>query len=100
MNQRYVNAYTDYPFAELGDTLGKKAPMRNCKVLYWDRDKYCHIEIDGISLPSIKRGYIYRVERNLNERQVKKLKSKAWNEPPVSKRSLASLPEIDWSKYE
>lgn len=54
-----MKAWTDYPIVELGDTPGKLAPVRECKVLDWDGDKYCHIEVEGVR-EHVKRGYLYR----------------------------------------
>lgn len=50
--------YTNYPFGELGDTLGKDAPMRECEVLSYDGDKRCNIIVEGVR-GHIKSGYIY-----------------------------------------
>ena len=55
-------AYTDYPFEELGDTLNAPAPTRECMVTSYDGDKYCNIKIEtaqGVKRYWIKRGYIY-----------------------------------------
>ena len=38
-----LDAYTDYPFEELGDTANEKAPIRKCTILTWDRNKYCDV---------------------------------------------------------
>lgn len=62
------DAWTDYPITEFGDTVGKPAPKRRCKVISCDRDKYVLIELDHPRPPSkilakftteIKRWYVY-----------------------------------------
>lgn len=50
--------FTDYPFVELGDEPGKKAPVRKVLPLNYDGDKYCDVLVDGI-YSNIKAGYIY-----------------------------------------
>ena len=65
-----IDAFTDYPFADLGDTPGELAPIRSCKVLTYDHNKYCDILVifedsDGDVrgyLSSVKAGYIYKNE--------------------------------------
>ena len=51
-------AWTDYPILALGDESGKEAPIRQCTVLAYDRDKYCYVEVDGVP-ELIKHCYIY-----------------------------------------
>lgn len=53
-----MEAFTDYPIIELGDVPNKLAPVRKCKVLSYDGDKYCEILVSGIKT-SIKSGYLY-----------------------------------------
>lgn len=53
-----MQAYTDYPFTELGDVSGKQAPIRSCIVVDYDDNKYCTIIVEGLET-CIKRGYIY-----------------------------------------
>lgn len=50
--------WTDYPIIELGDEPGKEAPVRECKPIAYDRDKYCRVEVEGVTT-SFKAGYIY-----------------------------------------
>lgn len=57
--------YTDYPFESLGDTEGEESPIRDIKILGYDGDKYCKIEVSGIH-EWIKTGYIYKEERRFN----------------------------------
>lgn len=53
-----MNAYTDYPIEWLGDEAGKLAPIRPCKVVSYDGNKYCGVMVDG-SYQEIKAGYLY-----------------------------------------
>ncbi len=50
--------YTDYPFIELGDEAGKKAPIRKVMPMEYDGDKYVKVLVDGV-YSEIKAGYIY-----------------------------------------
>ena len=54
-----MEAFTDYPFLPLGDTAGREAPIRRCRVLSYDGDKYCTILVNGLKT-EIKAGYLYR----------------------------------------
>ena len=56
--------YTDYPFVELGDKPGEKAPTRKVRIIRYDGNKYVDILVGGI-LTSVKCGYIYK--ENLEE---------------------------------
>jgi hypothetical protein len=51
-------AYTDYPIIELGDKPWQTAPMRECRVLGYDGNKYCRVVVEGVEL-EIKSGYVY-----------------------------------------
>lgn len=51
--------WTDYPFVELGDMSGAKAPVRECKPVSYDGDKYLTIEVEGVRV-EVKRGYVYK----------------------------------------
>jgi len=53
-----MKAYTDYPFEFLGDQPYMIAPIREIKIISYDGDKYCHIEVEGHET-EIKVGYIY-----------------------------------------
>lgn len=53
-----MKAWTDYPFAELGDTPGREAPVREITVLSYDSDKYCRVLVGGVET-EIKAGYVY-----------------------------------------
>lgn len=50
--------WTDYPIVELGDEPGVKAPVRKCKPIKYDGNKYTTVEVGGI-ITSFKAGYIY-----------------------------------------
>ena len=43
-----ITCWTDYPFTELGDISGKKAPIRHVHVTSYDGDKYATVIVDGI----------------------------------------------------
>lgn len=57
-----ITLYTDYPITSLGDKEGMLAPIRKCRIINFDGDKYCKVEIKENNLKvfeEIKRGYIY-----------------------------------------
>jgi hypothetical protein len=54
-------ALTDYPISQLGDKPNQEAPWRQVKVLSYDGNKYCTVEIEGCVL-EIKAGYLYSRE--------------------------------------
>jgi len=53
-----MKAYTDYPFARLGDVWHEETPIRKCIVTSYDVDKYCKIVIAGCE-EEVKSGYLY-----------------------------------------
>jgi hypothetical protein len=59
-----MKAWTDYPFTQLGDTPGMRAPVREIEVVEYDDDKYCviliHSDDGSIMTSEIKSGYIYQ----------------------------------------
>jgi len=57
------DAYTDYPFTELGDTAGEEAPIRKCKILTWDRNKYCDILVYFVDKDGDLRGHINNIKQ-------------------------------------
>lgn len=73
-----MKAWTDYPFTSLGDTAGKKAPVREIEVLSYDDDKYCKIRVQGQE-HEIKAGYIYQQEGRIGE------------VPQITKKQLTNL---------
>lgn len=76
-----LQAWTDYPFTELGDIPNQKAPVRRIRVLSYDGNKYCKIDVEGKYLTEgkyttifkeqllteIKAGYIYQSPGRLGE---------------------------------
>ena len=63
-----MKAWTDYPFAELGDTPGHEAPVREVVVLSYDGDKYFRIVVDGVET-EVKAGYIYSEPRRFGDKE-------------------------------
>ena len=61
-----MKAWTDYPFAQMQDEAGKKAPVREIEVLSYDGDKYCRVRVCGHE-DEIKAGYIYQSEGRYGE---------------------------------
>jgi hypothetical protein len=57
--------WTDYPIVEFGDEPGKKAPLREIQILYYDGDKYITGLVEGVFV-SFKRGYVYNVKRHVS----------------------------------
>jgi len=51
--------WTDYPFAELGDTPGEPAPIRPARLLSYDGNKYCQLVVCGRRV-ECKYCYVYR----------------------------------------
>jgi hypothetical protein len=71
-----MKAWTDYPFPELGDMPGMQAPVRECRVLTYDWNKYCLIRIGEHEL-TVKIGYVYRKPGRCGEvRMIDKWKTK------------------------
>lgn len=54
-----MKAWTDYPINELGDQAGVDAPVRECTIIAYDKDKYCRVRVGGIET-EIKAGYLYQ----------------------------------------
>lgn len=59
MTKQALYGWTDYPIERLCDKPGERAPVRACRIISYDGDKYVRIVIGGVE-ESIKRGYIYR----------------------------------------
>jgi hypothetical protein len=55
----YIDAFTDYPFVELGDIPHQKAPIRAVKVIAYDGDKYVQILLPSNTFSEVKRCYCY-----------------------------------------
>ena len=55
-----ITAWTDYPFAELGDEPYKKAPIRHVNVVSFDGNKYAKVTFaDCGDWLEVKAGYLY-----------------------------------------
>lgn len=69
------DAFTDYPITELGDIANEKAPIRKCKILTYDRDRYSDVLVfytdsDGderAMIANFKVGYIYKNEARYDD---------------------------------
>jgi len=59
MPDKHLDAWTDYPIEQLGDRAGYDAPIRPCKVISYDGDKYLTIEVMGVT-QSLKGCYVYQ----------------------------------------
>jgi hypothetical protein len=75
-----IDAWTDYPIAALGDEPYKDAPIRKVRVLAYDRNKYCAVEVGGFRI-SIKAGYLYTRP------------ARAIEAPRLPREALDALPE-------
>ena len=53
-----MSYWTDYPIVELGDAPGLEAPIRQCLPLSYDGNKYCRVNVGGVTV-AFKAGYIY-----------------------------------------
>jgi hypothetical protein len=61
-----LTAWTDYPFAELGDKPNTLAPIRKVEVVDFDGDKYATIKWRNRAL-TVKSGYLYSSKGRLGE---------------------------------
>jgi len=73
------DAFTDYPihniYNDINDTDDTLAPVRKCKLLTYDRNKYCDVLVfytdsDGDEravVSNIKAGYCYKNEARLDD---------------------------------
>jgi hypothetical protein len=69
------DAFTDYPITELGDIENKRAPIRKCKILTYDRNKYADVMVffqdaDGderVVISNFKAFYIYKNEARYDD---------------------------------
>jgi hypothetical protein len=66
--------YTDYPFVELGDKPYTIAPIRECKFVAFDGNKYVTVDVEGHRL-EVKAGYIYTKAGRNGEVPVFQIKS-------------------------
>lgn len=56
--------WTGYPFAELGDPAGKKAPIREVEVISYDQNKYVLVRLPAENghpeqEAEVKAGYLF-----------------------------------------
>jgi hypothetical protein len=86
--KQFIKCWTDYPFVELGDAPGQRAPIRHVVVVHYDGNKYAKIRFDdnGLCL-EVKAGYLYRKKARLG--QAKKVNLRKLN------RMLPSLEKFD-----
>ena len=69
------DAFTDYPITQLGDIENEKAPIRKCKILTYDRNKYADVMVffqdaDGderVVITNFKAFYIYKNEARYDD---------------------------------
>ncbi len=54
-----MKLYTDYPIIELGDEVGKRAPIRECELVENLNNKWVKIKVQGV-LAETKRFYVYK----------------------------------------
>lgn len=66
MKPETTPTWTDYPILRMGDKPGEFAPIRKCKVLSYDGNKYCQVKV-GRYVEEIKSGYIYTAPGRLGE---------------------------------
>ena len=69
-----IHGYTDYPVKSFGDKSGQLAPIRKCKVIAYDYNKYAWVmvyEDDQVELVNMKIGYVYPKPGRAGEEQVK-----------------------------
>jgi len=59
-------AWTDYPIEALGDKPYVPAPVRRVRILGWDDNKYCLVQIGKIRT-WIKAGYLYTKPGRLSQ---------------------------------
>lgn len=92
-----MKAWTDYPFTELGDEPGMEAPVRECRVLSYDWNKYCLIKIGEHEL-TVKIGYVYRKPGRAGKVPViDKWKTKKYDGRPYWKFHKRRVHKATWS---
>lgn len=64
---KQIKYYTDYPIPG-----NPNSGVVEIEVLTYDRNKYSHVRCDGI-ISSMKRGYIFSLDKNGNRKQIKQL---------------------------
>jgi hypothetical protein len=83
-----MRAYTDYPILALGDKSGAIAPIRPCRVVAYDRNKYATVLVGG-HVVEIKAGYLYKNATRVDSP----------DKQPIPLADLERLPEsrVIWS---
>lgn len=51
--------WTGYPFVELGDEAGKKAPIREVEFVSYDGNKYAYVILENGVKTDLKMGYLF-----------------------------------------
>jgi len=56
-----VKMWTDYPFTELGDKIGKIAPIREVTIGQerYDGNKYVQVVLENGTVTEVKSGYLH-----------------------------------------
>jgi hypothetical protein len=70
-----IDAFTDYPIESFGDVPNEIAPIRKCKILTYDRNKYCDVMVYQVDedgdlrghITSFKSGYLYKNEARYDD---------------------------------
>lgn len=57
-------AWTDYPFKELGEAAGVEASWKPVTFLRHDGNKYCDVRLPNNVMSSLKTGYLHRSREN------------------------------------
>ena len=52
--------YTGYPFIQLGDPPGVRAPIRQVEVLSWEPDVWVDVRLPDGQFSQVKKGYLFR----------------------------------------
>jgi len=81
---RVIKAWTDYPLIEKGDIANKEAPIRECVILSYDKDKYCWVlfpDLNNFTI-EIKAGYLYSKS------------GRCGDVPTIPIKRLEKLPEV------
>lgn len=78
---KHITCWTDYPFIELGDTPGQKAPIRHVNVIRYDGNKYVTVSFENCGdWLSMKACYLYRQcgrlgqVKQINRRKLERMK--------------------------
>jgi hypothetical protein len=66
-----MRLWTDYPIKALGDIDGQDAPIRECKIVSYDGDRYVTVDIflpdsSHVHRTEFKSGYLYTEPKRLD----------------------------------